>query len=179
MSMVEKYFDMTFSISLSTNFGQREVARRFAAIPLISVEVVEIAFNIFKMPIDGFVKLSIMAGKKVFSGSPQVTWEKQWQPMETLKKVGCLVLGLLSTIIIGWWMPKWSHQIHEKLNLAKTSLPIPKIDTLKSFTSKPKSDKKNDERIKELEDQVNELQISLNETRDNRSTLGVSDSNTV
>lgn len=114
---LESYFSMTYNLGESDSFAKRHVARRFAAFPLIGIEVSELVSHIFHAPTDGCAKLSIMCGKKIFSGSPEETWEKHWKPLETLKKVALLFIALLATLLIGWWAPTWNHTIHEKLGL--------------------------------------------------------------
>lgn len=114
---LETYFSMTYNLGESDTFAKKHIARRFAAFPLIGIEIAELASHIFYAPTDAFAKVSIMSGKKIFSGNPKETWESKWQPLETLKKVAKLFLALLSTLLLGWWAPTWNHTIHEKLGL--------------------------------------------------------------
>lgn len=117
-SRLDTYFSMTYSMSNPSNsFCKRQVATRLAFFPLVGVEISELANNIFNAPFDAGTKVSIMAGKKVFSGSPQTTWEGKWQPLETLKKVARLIIGFLVTLVLGWSVPVWNHWVHEKLKL--------------------------------------------------------------
>lgn len=117
---VDTFFAMTHSMSESDSFATRHIARRGAAFYLMAVEITEIVSHIISTPTDATTKLGIIVGKKMFRGSKQETWEGKWQPLQTLKKVAALILGLLSTILIGWWAPSWNHKFHEKLGIIST-----------------------------------------------------------
>lgn len=131
MAMVENYFNMTYSLGQSPSFATRHIARRFAGLPLplIAVEAADIAINILCTPINLGVKVSILIGKKIFKANPKATWENDWQPFTTLKKVVCLVVGLFASFLFGWSLPSLNHKIHDKLGLVKQQKPhVPTID---------------------------------------------------
>jgi len=156
MGMVDRYFEMTYSLGQSSSVAKKEVARRLAGFPLIVVTICELAIDIFKSPVEGIVKLSIMGGKRLFAANPKETWEKYWHPLETLLKVALLFVGFLSTILFSWTYPTLNHQIHEKLGIIPThgsaSSKTAQAAAIASATSTDDAKK-----IKELNEKLNKL----------------------
>lgn len=121
VSRIDSYFSMTHQLYESKSFAKRHIASRLAAFPLIGVEIAEFATHVFHLFSDTWGQSLI---RESFVPNPQSNWEKKWSALETLKKVVRLFLGLLSTILIGWWAPGWNHVIHEELRLINRAFQI-------------------------------------------------------
>lgn len=121
MEMIHHYLEMNHTWLDSSSFAKREIATRASAPSLIIVVASETLSTIVQLPAEMIAKAQIIIGKKIFHcfKKAPATWEKHWKPIETAKKVVFLLIALLSTVLIGWMLPRLNYKVFEQLGLAK------------------------------------------------------------